>query len=119
MKNKNNINNEFEDTNNSGSPGSLSPGEREIIIQWSDDDKDIISIYTSYQPWIKKLLNNPNFECKNKSYNKSYRCYPLPVSIEGYLPRRCLTIRKSLKKRELTTQQKKEFALLMKKSRGD
>lgn len=97
----------------------LSAEEREIIISWCDDDKDIISVYTSYQPWIKKLLGNPLFKCEHKSYNESYRCYPNPISIEGFLPRRCLTIRKSLKKRKLTPQQKKEFALRMKKARGD
>ena len=96
----------------------LSAEEREIIIQWSDDKKEMISIYSSYQPMIRKLLNNPLFECSNKSINKHYRCFPTPVAVEGLLPRECLIIRKSLKKRKLTTQQKKEFALRMKKSRG-
>jgi len=118
MKNKNNINIEFEEVDNIGSIRSLLPEEREFILQWSDADKDIISIYASYQPWIKKLLDNPLFKCEHKSYNEGYRCHPNPISVEGYLPRRCLTIRKTLRKRELTPEQKKEFSIRMKKSKG-
>jgi len=77
---------------------SLTPEERETIISWADDDRGKIFIYSSQQPMIRRLLKNPLFELKDKRFNKSYHCFPDPISIEGYLPKRALTIRKVLRK---------------------
>jgi glycosyltransferase involved in cell wall biosynthesis len=83
---------------------SLSEDERETIISWCDDDNDKVWIYSSQQPMIRKLLNNPLFECVSKEIYKYYRCYPNPVSIEGYLPLFALSIRK--KRRVMSEEQR-------------
>ena len=88
---------------------SLLAEERETIIQWADgENRDKIFIYSSYQPMIRRLLRNPHFECQRKVYNKSYSCYPDPISVEGSLPYRCLTIRRKL--REYSEQERKDAA---------
>jgi hypothetical protein len=94
---------------------SLTAEERETIISWNDEDGDKIFIYTSQQPQIRKLLNNPLFECTDKRYNKSYACYPGPISVEGYLPRSALSIKKKIRK--LTDEQRKEAAERLKIAR--
>ena len=83
--------------------------ERETIISRNDEDRDKIWIYSSQHPMIRRLLKNPLFECQYKAYNKSYKIYPSPISVEGYLPKRSLTIRTKLVKRELTDEQKKQL----------
>ena len=87
---------------------SLTPDERETIISWCDSDKSMFYIYSSQQPMIRKLLRNPLFVLKDKRFNKSYRCYPGPISVDGYLPIRSLTIRSKL--RTLTPENRKKFA---------
>ena len=87
----------------------LTAGERETIISWNDEDRNTIWIYSNQQPMIRRLLKNPLFECQRKAYNKAYKIYPDPISVEGMLPRKCLTIRTKLVKRELTDEQKKEL----------
>ena len=102
------INAEYEETSGKH---SLSAEERETIIQWADgENRDKIFIYSSYQPMVRRLLKNPHFECQCKAYNKSYSCHPNPVSVEGTLPRKCLTIRKSLSKRKYSDQERKDMA---------
>ena len=64
---------------------------------------------------IKKLIRNPLFECKKKRFNVNYKVHPDPISIEGYLPKRCLTIRNKL--RQLNEQQKKQLYKRLKKAR--
>ena len=97
----------------------LTAEERETIISWNDEDRDnnTIWIYTSQQPMVRKLLKNPLFECQRKAYNKAYKIYPDPISVEGTLPRKCLTVRTKLVKRELTDEQKKELVERFKKAR--
>lgn len=94
----------------------LTSQERETIISWSDDD-DKIFIYSSQKPIIRRLRKNELFELKDERFNKNYACYPNAVSIEGYLPKNALTIRKKIVKRQLTKKQKKEIAERLKKSR--
>jgi hypothetical protein len=91
--------------------------ERETIISWNEEDRDTIWIYSSQQPMIRRLLKNPLFECQRKAFNKAYKICPDPISVEGLLPRRALTIRTKLMKRELTEQQRKEFVERMKHGR--
>jgi hypothetical protein len=95
--------------------GSLTAEERETIISWSDCDKTHFFIYSTQQPMIKKLIRNPTFVCTKKRFNANYKVYPQPISIEGYLPKRCLTIRTKL--RQLNEQQKKQLAKRLKKAR--
>ncbi len=91
--------------------------ERETIISWNDEDRDSIWIYSSQQPMIRRLLKNPLFECQRKVYNKAYKICPSPISVEGILPRRVLTIRTKLVKREITDEQKKELVERLKHAR--
>jgi len=95
----------------------LTAEERETIISWNEEDRDIIWIYSSQQPMIRRLLKNPLFECQRKAFNKAYKIYPDPISVEGLLPRRALTIRTKLVKRELTDEQKKELVERLKHGR--
>jgi len=95
---------------------SLTAEERETIISWSDIDKTHFFIYSTQQPIIRKLLRNPLFSMGRKQYNKAYRVHPEPISIEGYLPKRCLTIRSKLRK--LTPEQKKANIERLRKARG-
>ena len=88
---------------------SLAAEERETIISWNDEDKNKIFIYSSQQPIIRRLLKNPLFDCQRKAFNKAYKIYPDSISVEGYLPRKCLTIRTKLVKRILTDEQKTEL----------
>jgi hypothetical protein len=53
---------------------------------------------------IRRLKKNPLFDVENESYNKSYKCYPEPISVEGCLPKKALTIRTKI--RELTPEEK-------------
>jgi len=94
---------------------SLTAEERETIISWCDTDKNQFFIYSSQQPMIRKILRNPLFECKDKRYNKAYTYHPDPISVEGYLPLSCLTIRK--KKRRLTPEQKEQAIQRLAKAR--
>ena len=94
---------------------SLTPEERETIISWTDEDKNKIFIYSSQQPIIRRLLKNPLFVCQRKTRNKAYRNYPEPISVEGLLPRKCLTIRTKIRK--LTPDQRKEAVERLKKAR--
>ena len=88
----------------------LTQEERETIISWNDNDKDRIFIYSSQQPMIRRLLKNKLFKLKEKHLNRGYAVYPAPISVEGYLPRRALTIRtKFAKKRILSNKEKKEL----------
>jgi len=96
---------------------SLEAEERETIISWNDDDKETINIYSSQQPIVRRLLKNPLFKCQRKAYNKAYTVYPDPISVEGTLPRRALTIRTKLVKRVLTDEQKKELVNRLKNAR--
>jgi len=89
---------------------SLTREERETIISWSDEDRDKIWIYSSQQPMIRKLKKNPLFELKNESYNKDYKCYPNPISIEGYLPRKALIIRTKIVKLKLSRKERERRA---------
>jgi len=95
---------------------SLEPEERETIISWNDEDRAIISIYSSQQPMIRRLLKNPLFKCQRKVYNSAYR-NPGPISVDGVLPKKALTIRTKLVRRVLTDQQKKELTQRLKNSR--
>jgi len=88
--------------------------ERETIIGWSDDDNDEVFVYSSQQPMIRKLLKNPLFKVVDKRFNKTYRCYPDPVSINGILPKRAITIR--TKFRKYTPEQRKILAKQLKNS---
>jgi len=94
----------------------LTSPERETIISWSDDDEKIF-IYSSQQPMIRKLRKNKLFELKEEHFNKSYACYPSPISVEGYIPKNALTIRAKITKRKLTEEQKKEVGERLKKGR--
>jgi len=85
---------------------SLTSEERETIISYNDSDGGKIFIYTSQQPLIRRLLSNPLFEVLHKSYNRLYACFPGPISVEGYLPKKALTIRRKF--RNLTPKQKKK-----------
>ena len=84
----------------------LTPGERETLISWNDEDGDKIFISTSQQPMIRRLLKNPLFEVLHKSYNRRYACFPGPICVGGYLPKKALTIRRKFRK--LTPKQKKK-----------
>lgn len=94
---------------------SLTSEERETIISHNGSDGGKINIYTSEQPMIRKLLNNPLFKVIDKRYNKSYTCHPKPVSVEGILPIKSLTIRKKIKK--LTHKQRKKATATLKHAR--
>lgn len=94
---------------------SLSMAERETIISWNDSDKDKIFIYTSQAPTIRRLLKNPLFECCDKRYNKNYSCFPDPISVEGYLPRKALTLRTKIRK--LTREQREKASERLKHAR--
>lgn len=96
---------------------SLSAEEKETIITWNDEDKGKFYVYSSQQPIIRKLLKNPLFEIKSKQDDPEYNVYPKPVSIDGFLPIRCLTIRKKLVTRKLNKKQKKEVAMRLKNAR--
>ena len=98
---------------------SLTAEERETIISWADDDNDEIFIYSSQQPMIRRLLKNPLFRCEDKRYNNTYNCYPDPISVEGYLPKRALTLRKVLCKSHTTAETFMQRLKLAKESRGD
>jgi hypothetical protein len=82
----------------------LTREERETIISWNDEDGDKIWVYSSQQPMVRRLRRNPLFELKSECYNKNYKCYPSPISVEGYLPRKALTIR--TKRIELSREEK-------------
>ena len=86
----------------------LSPLERETNISWCDEDKDRVFVYTSQQPMIRRLLRNPLFECSDKKFNQSYACYPDPISVEGFLPLKALTLRTRIRK--MTDEQRKQAA---------
>lgn len=77
---------------------SLTQEERETVISWADDDRAEIFIYSTQQPMIRRFLRNPLFKCQRKSYNKAYKCYPGPISVQGMLPRKALTIRTKIRK---------------------
>jgi len=94
---------------------SLTSEERETVISLTDDDRDGIFIYSSQQPMIRRLLRNPLFKCQRKTYNKSYRCYPDPISIQGMLPRKALTIRTKIRK--LSPEQRKQAVERLKNAR--
>ena len=95
---------------------SLEPEERETIISWDDEERDTINIYSSQQPMIRRLLKNPLFKCQRKAYNGAYRTHG-PISVDGELPKKALTIRTKLVRRVLTDRQKKEVAKRLKKGR--
>jgi len=86
---------------------SLTRNERETIISFNDSDKNIFFIYSTQQPMIRKLLRNPLFVCTLERFNEEYTCHPDPISVEGYLPSQCLTIRKKL--RQLTDEDKQQL----------
>lgn len=86
----------------------LTAEERETIIGWDDEDRGKIWIYCSQQPMIRRLLKNPLFECQHKAYNKAYKIYPDPISVEGMLPKKSLTIRTKI--RVLTHEEKVKAA---------
>ena len=94
---------------------SLTAEERETLISHNGSDGEKIFIYTSEQPMIRRLMNNPLFEVLDKRSNKSYACYPKPVSIEGSMPRAVLTIRKKIRK--LTSKQRKKAKASLKHAR--
>ena len=94
---------------------SLCSEERETIISMNNSDSGKIYIYSSEQPMIRKLMNNPLFKLTNKRYNKSYICYPNPIAIEGSLPLKALTIRKKIRK--LSRKQQKEATASLKIAR--
>ena len=71
---------------------SLTKYERETIISCDDEDNRWY-IHTSQQPMIRRLLKNPLFELQDKQFNKAYSCYPNPISIEGFLPHKAITVR--------------------------
>ena len=98
---------------------SLEAAERETIISWSDEDTDKMTyIYTSQQAMIRKLLKSKDFQLKEKHISKDYTCYPEPLAIEGYLPRKFITIRSKMReKRELTEDQKNVLRERLKKAR--
>jgi hypothetical protein len=75
---------------------SLSRDEQETIISYDSSNNEYLYIYSSQQPMIKKLLRNPYFVIVKKRFNAKYKVYPEPISIEGFLPLRCLTIRSKL-----------------------
>lgn len=93
----------------------LIAGERETIISWNDEDRDSIWIYSSQQPMIRRLLKNPLFECQRKAYNKAYKIYPSPISVEGILPRKVLTIRTKIRK--LSPEERKQAVARLKLAR--
>jgi|GEM_PF-6545732 len=64
---------------------------------------------------VRRLLKNPLFECQRKVYNKSYKIYPDPISVEGSLPRKCLTIRTKIRK--LSLEQRKQAIERLKNAR--
>ena len=94
---------------------SLSALERETIICWNDSDSKRCYVYSSQQSMIRKLLNNPLFVIRNKNVDMRYRVYPCPVSVDGFLPLRCLTIRTKI--RRLSDEQKKEMVRRLKLAR--
>jgi len=94
---------------------SLTKNERETIISWNDSDNSTFFIYSTQQPMIKKILRNPYFKIENKRYNLNYSCHPNPISIEGYMPIKCLTIRTKL--RHLTKKQKQQQLENLRKAR--
>lgn len=94
---------------------SLTSEERETVISWADDDRNEIFIYTIQQPMIRRLLRNPLFKCQRKAYNKAYKCFPGPISIEGMLPRKALTLRKKIRK--LSPKQREQAVKRLKKAR--
>jgi hypothetical protein len=94
---------------------SLQAEERETIISWCDDDSKECWIYSSQQSLINKLLKNPLFRCVNKEIKDNYQVYPNPVSIEGFLPIRAITIRS--KKRTLTPEQRQAAVNRLKHAR--
>lgn len=94
---------------------SLTAEERETVISWSDDERDKICIYSTQQPMIRKLLKNPLFECEVKTHNKAYKADP--ISVKGLLPRKCLTLRTKLVKRNLTDEQRNELRERLKNAR--
>ena len=94
---------------------SLTAEERETIICYSDADDDKVFIYSSQQPMIRKLMKNPLFEVLDKKYNSNYGCSPEPVSIEGFLPKKTLTIRTKIRK--LTSKQRKKAMVTLKYAR--
>jgi len=102
--------------NNGNRKEYLTSMERETIISWADDD-DKIFIYSSQQPMIRKLGKNKLFDLKEEQFNKNYAIFPKPISVEGYLPKKALTIRTKIVKRKLTEVQKKEVVERLKKGR--
>jgi len=94
---------------------SLLSEERETIISWNDEDKGSIWIYSSQRPIIRRLLKNPLFRCQRKAYNKAYQVYPDPISVEGYLPRKALTIRTKIRK--LSSEQRTQAVERLKNAR--
>lgn len=71
--------------------------ERETIISWCDTDKNgMIWIHSTQKPMIRRLLKNPLFKLE-----KEHRCdlYKDPLlGVDGYLPRKALTIRTRIRK---------------------
>lgn len=94
---------------------SLSAEERETLISFADDDMDEIFIYSSQQPMVRRLLKNLLFKCQQKRFNKAYTCYPNPISIEGMLPRKSLTIRTKIRK--LSPEQREQAVERLKNAR--
>jgi len=94
---------------------SLCAEERETVLSWTDEERDVVFVYSSQQPMIRKLLKNPLFEVTDQRFNEDYTCHPNPISIEGTLPLRALTIRKKFVK--LTAEQVEERAERLKEAR--
>ena len=96
---------------------SLTKFERETIISCNDEDNKWY-IYTSQQPTIRRLLKNPLFELQDKQFNKVYSCYPNPISIEGFLPHKAITVRTKKKTvKPLTDEQREVLKQRLKKAR--
>lgn len=91
---------------------SLTAEERETIVSWNDEDKKIF-IYSSKQPMIRRLKQNPLFELIEEENDSKYVVNP--VCIRGYLPKNAITIKKKI--RRLSEEQKAVLAERLKKGK--
>lgn len=91
----------------------LTAEERETIISWADDDGDKVFIHTTQLPMLRKLLKHPLFELQDEHIDGETGNL---FGIDGYLPRKVISIRNSVMKRELSDEERKELGDRLRKS---
>jgi hypothetical protein len=91
---------------------SLSAAERETIVTMNDED-ETADIWTAQRPIITKLKKNPAATLTEEGKHGS------TVWARFTLPADLISFRSAKRTRELTEEERAEFAARMKAARGD